>query len=197
MSETVDVKLFFNFRSPYCYLASKRLWRIFDDYHTNLIWRPFGGWDGRSSPDRAKVKIPLVRQDVARWARRLGIPLNPPPMTTEPTHAGLVSLRAAECGVLREYIVEVMREEWAFGQDIGEVAVLERIAERVGMTKDDVQNAIASEAYKAQLDVNKEEADSLGVFGVPSFVIGDAIFWGNDRIDFVCEHLDELRARNI
>ena len=55
MPEAVDVKVFFNFRSPYCYIASKTMFQIFDDYHANLVWRPLGGWSGRSSPDRAKV----------------------------------------------------------------------------------------------------------------------------------------------
>ncbi len=79
MSESVNVKLFFNFRSPYCYIASKFMFEIFDDYHANLVWRPLGGWTGRSSPDRAKVKVPITRQDVARITRRMGIPMKPPP----------------------------------------------------------------------------------------------------------------------
>lgn len=81
MNTPVDVTIYFNFRSPYCYLASKKLWPIFDDYNTNLIWRPVGGWDLRSSPDRAKSKMPLARQDMARFARRMGIPVSPPPTT--------------------------------------------------------------------------------------------------------------------
>ncbi len=88
MSEPIDVKVFFNFRSPYCYLASKTMFEIFDKYNTNLLWRPVGGWDLRSPPDRAKKKVPLTRQDVARFAKKMGIPLNPPPMETEPTPAG-------------------------------------------------------------------------------------------------------------
>ena len=71
MPESIDVKLFFNFRSPYCYIASKTLFQIYDDYHTNLVWRPLGGWSGRSSPDRAKIKVPLTRQDVRRITARM------------------------------------------------------------------------------------------------------------------------------
>ena len=64
MVDNVDLKFFFNFRSPYCYLASKSMFDLVDDYHVNLIWRPLAGWDGRSAPDRAKVKVPITRQDV-------------------------------------------------------------------------------------------------------------------------------------
>ena len=88
MPTPVDLTLFFNFRSPYCYLASKRMFELFDAYHTNLVWRPLAGWSGRSAPDRAVKKLPVARQDVARFARRMGIPLNPPPITTDPTVGG-------------------------------------------------------------------------------------------------------------
>ena len=77
-----QVFVYFHFRSPYCYLASKNLWPIVDEFHTELVWRPLGGWDGRSPPERAKVKVPLARQDLARQCRRMGIPCVPPPITT-------------------------------------------------------------------------------------------------------------------
>ncbi len=197
MIEPIDIKVFFNFRSPYCYLASKNIWQMFDDYHTNLIWRPFGGWDGRSNPERAKVKVPLTRQDVARWTRKMGIPMNPPPLTTDPTRAGAGSLLAEEKGLLREYVTEVMRAEWASGQDIGQDEVLLGVGESIGLDRSDLAEAIASETNLKQLDENKQEADELGIFGVPSFIIGEEKFWGNDRIDFVLDHLRELRLRRI
>ena len=70
MREAVDVHVYFNFRSPYCYLVSKTMWPIFDDFHANLIWHPVGGWDLRSPPDRGKKKLPIARQDMARFAKR-------------------------------------------------------------------------------------------------------------------------------
>lgn len=194
MTQTVDVKLFFNFRSPYCYLASKTLWPIVDDFNTNLIWRPVGSWDLRSPPDRAKAKIPVARQDIARFAKRLGIPLTPPPATTDPTLAGVGSLYAEEQGLLRPYIVEVMRQEWAHGRDIGEIDVLLEVAEDIGLNSREFATALDSSEYRAQLQQNADEAADLGVIGVPTFVIGDQIFWGQDRIDFVLDELRELRA---
>ncbi|MFK8068560.1 MAG: 2-hydroxychromene-2-carboxylate isomerase [Gammaproteobacteria bacterium] len=192
MTETVDVKVFFNFRSPYCYLVSKSIWQIFDDYHTNLEWRPFGGWDGRSPPERAKVKIPLVRQDIARWTKRMGIPFNPPPPTTDPTKAGAGSLLAEEKGLLREYITEVMHAEWGEGLDIGQDEVLLKVGEKIGLDRQELAEVISSKSYMDRLDANNNEATESGVIGVPTFVVGDQIFWGNDRLDFVLEYLTEL-----
>ncbi len=197
MPEAVDVKLFFNFRSPYCYIASKTLFAIYDDYHANLVWRPLGGWSGRSSPDRAKVKVPLTRQDVRRITAKMGIPMNPPPISTEPTAAGAASLLAEERGLLRPWMVEVMRAEWAEGKDIGDQQVLLDVGKLVGLDSDELMGSFSDPDRLAQLDRNWEEAQELGLIGVPSFQIGEELFWGSDRIDYVLDHLSGLRLRKL
>ena len=197
MSDSVDVKLFFNFRSPYCYIASKTLFRIYDEYRANLVWRPLGGWSGRSSPERAKVKIPLTRQDVRRITAKMGIPMNPPPITTEPTKAGAASLLAEERGLLRPWIVEVMRAEWAEGLDIGDEQVLLDVGRQVGLDSDELATSFANAGYIEQLEKNWAEAQELGLIGVPSFQVGEELFWGSDRIEYVLDHLRELRLRRV
>jgi len=193
----VDVKFYFNFRSPYCYLVSKRVFALNEKFHINWIWRPLGGWSGRSAPDRVVKKLPLVRQDLARWCLRYGIPMNPPPKTTDPTRAAAVSLYAQAEGKLEPFIVETMRTEWAEGQDIGEIDVLRKIAKSIGLNESNAMDAADDPNNLKQLEHYGKEADDDGVIGVPSFVIGDQIFWGNDRLDFVEEHLMQLRARRI
>lgn len=195
MSTTIDVTLFFNFRSPYCYLASKTLWPVVDSFDTRLVWRPVGGGDLRSPPDRARTKMPLARQDVARFARRMGIPMVPPPPTTDPTPAGLGSLLAEDRGLLRPYIVETMHREWGLGEDIGDPDTLLAVAARIGLDPAALVRALDSLSYRDRLAENAAEAARLGVIGVPSFIVGDQIFWGQDRIDFVIEELDAHGAR--
>ena len=193
MSESVDIKIFFNFRSPYCYLASKTMFGMLDDFNVNFVWRPLAGWDGRSPPERAKVKIPLTRQDIARWARRMGIPCNPPPPTTDPTLAGLGSLLAEKKGCLKEYIIEVTRCEWAGANDIGQRDILIPVAKSVGLDAKEFEATLDDPASQKHLDDNWKEAQELGVIGVPTFVVNDQVFWGNDRLDFVEDYLAELR----
>lgn len=197
MLDSVDVKVFFNFRSPYCYIASKILFRIFDEYYANLVWRPLGGWSGRSSPERAKVKVPLTRQDVRRVTAKMGIPMTPPPLSTDPTAAGAASLLAQRRGVLREWVVEVMRAEWATGLDIGDESVLLQVGETIGLDREELQGAFTDPDYIAQLGSNWTEAEKLGLIGVPSFQVGEELFWGSDRIEYVLEHLNDLRLRKI
>jgi len=192
-----EINLFFNFRSPYCYLASKRMFAIFEDYHTKMIWKPFGGWAGRSAPERAKIKIPLVRQDVSRHCRQMGIPFVPPPIDTDPSLAGAISLVAEEEGLLQPFVVEVMRKEWAEGRNIGELEVLLEVGEEIGLGRGAISRACNNEALLKQMELNWAEAQVKGVFGVPTFVVDDQIFWGNDRIDCLRNHLHDLRLRKI
>ncbi|WP_138378917.1 2-hydroxychromene-2-carboxylate isomerase [Luteithermobacter gelatinilyticus] len=197
MPEPADVKVYFNFRSPYCYLVSKSLFAVFEDYHTRLVWRPLGGWSGRSSPERAKVKIPITRQDVERHTRKLGIPFTPPPLETDPTLAAMVSLAAEQEGLLKPYVIEVMRKEWAEGRNIGEIEVLMEVGEEIGLGRGVIQRASQNSDYAAILERNWQEAQADHVMGVPSFVVGDQVFWGNDRVHFLRDHLHELRLRRI
>lgn len=189
------VRVFFNFRSPYCYLASHSLFPRLAAFDVDIVWRSLGGWDGRSAPDRAKVKVPLTRQDVARWCRRMQVPFNPPPISTDPTPAALVAFAAEHAGLLPRYVERVMWREWAEGQDIGLTEVLQGVARDIGLAADAVQTALDDFTHLARLQENWQEAESLGVIGVPTFVVGEQIFWGNDRLDFLEEHLTELGLR--
>jgi len=194
MSTHVPVTVFFNFRSPYCYLASKSMFDVLDRFDCHFEWRPLGGWDGRSSPERARGKLPIARQDVRRWCRRLGIPFNPPPLTTDPTRAGAGSLLAEQQGRLREYLVAVMHAEWGEGRDIGQIEVLQDAGRRAGLDPAALTTAVDDPALLARLGEHMQQAQAVGVFGVPSFVVGEEVFWGNDRLDFLAEHLAELGA---
>ncbi|MGB1187292.1 MAG: 2-hydroxychromene-2-carboxylate isomerase [Cycloclasticus pugetii] len=191
------VNVYFNFRSPYCYLASKSMFSVVDQYRVKFLWKPFGGWAGRSSPERVKKKIHLVRQDVARSCKKMGVPFSPPPIETDPTLAGAVSFAAEKEGLLKPYIIEVMRQEWAEGRNIGEIDTLFEVAEVIGLSHECVEAASSDESYLVKMDENWQEAQSKGVIGVPSFTVDDQIFWGNDRIDSLKDHLHDLRLRNI
>jgi 2-hydroxychromene-2-carboxylate isomerase len=193
----VEILVYFNFRSPYCYLASKRMFEIFDEFHAKMLFKPLGGWSGRSAPERAVKKIVSTRQDVARFARKWGIPFMPPPVSTDPTRAGRLSLLMEQKGLLRPYIVEVMRAEWAHGLDIGLADVLLPIAEALGVSRSEAEKAAEDEGFNAILEANWQEADAKNIFGVPTFMIGDEIFWGQDRIDFVKDHLRDLRLAKL
>jgi 2-hydroxychromene-2-carboxylate isomerase len=127
----------------------------------------------------------------------MGIPMNPPPISTEPTAAGAASLLAEERGLLRPWIVEVMRAEWAEGKDIGDQQVLLEVGSLVGLDSGELMDSFSDPDKLAQLDRNWDEAQELGLIGVPSFQVGEELFWGSDRIEYVLDHLRELRLRKL
>lgn len=191
---SVEVEVFFNYRSPYCYLASRRMWELEDRDGARLVVRPLGGWDGRSPPDRVKQKLLVVRQDCARWARRFGLPFVPPPPSTDPTRAGAGALLALERGVLRAYTIAVMHAAWGEGKDIGQPELLCAAAAPAGLDPAELAAALEDPARRAQLAANSAEAEARGIFGVPTFAIGTELFWGQDRLDFVSEHISAIRC---
>ncbi|MAU41434.1 MAG: disulfide bond formation protein DsbA [Kordiimonas sp.] len=193
MTDNIDVQVYFNFRCPYCYLASKSLFTIFDDFYARMVWRPLGGYHGRASAAQAKIKQRVSRQDVERHCRKMGIRFQPPPAGTDPTKAAILSLVAENEGVLQPYIQKVMQAAWANGADIGDVEVLLQVGEDVGLSRGDVLRGLEDEDLGVQLEQNWQTAQTDGVFGVPSFIIDDQIFWGNDRLNFLFDYLRELR----
>ncbi|MGB0747642.1 MAG: 2-hydroxychromene-2-carboxylate isomerase [Magnetospiraceae bacterium] len=197
MAPSIPVEFYFNFRSPYCYLVSRRIWDLFEDFPVQVLWRPLGGWSGRSDPERAKVKIPLARQDIKRWAEKLDLPMVPPPPETDPTHAGAVSLLAERQGCLKEYMVTVMHAAWGAGKDIGDLDVLCDVAAGIGMEPAAVSQAATDPENQRLLTANAAIAAQKGIFGVPTFAVGDQYFWGNDRLDFLRDHLMRLQQQNV
>lgn len=191
------VEVFFNYRSPYCYLASKTMWTLEDDLGAQLVWRPLAGWDGRSPPERVKQKLLVVRQDVARWARRLQLPFVPPGPNVDPTRAAAGSLFAVERGANRAYTIAVMHAAWGEGRDIAEPELLLDLGERVGLPRAELAEALEDPARRQLLAANAAEATARGVFGVPTFAVGDQLFWGQDRIDFVAEFVNELVTAHL
>ena len=141
--------------------------------------------------------MPLTRQDVRRISAKMGIPMYPPPISTEPTAAGAASLLAEERGLLRPWIVEVMRVEWAEGKDIGDHQVLLDVGKIVGLDSDELMACFSDPDRLSQLERNWQEAQELGLIGVPSFQIGEELFWGSDRIEYVLDHLRDLRLRRL
>ena len=85
-----------------------------------------------------------------------------------------------------------MDTEWGQGVDIGQTETLVDIARQTGLDPDEFNASLNDPARQKILEDNWQEAQESGVIGVPTFVIDDQIFWGNDRIDFVHDHLSEL-----
>lgn len=191
------VEFFFDFGSPTSYLAYTQLPRIAADCNAELVWRPMllGGVfkaTGNASPVTVPAKGRWMGQDIARFARRYGVPFsfNPAfPINTLMLMRGAAGLQLREPARLRAYIDAIFPAMWAEPRNLGDVAVLGPVLSAAGFDPAAMLALVNDPEVKARLVADTDEAVARGVFGAPTMFVGDAMFFGQDRLDFVREAL--------
>ncbi len=191
------MEFFYDFVSPYSYLASTRVEVEARRAGGEVRFRPFllGGVfkaTGNRAPLETPAKLEHMWVDLRRWARRLSVPLALP--AGFPV-ASILALRAAleaeRLGKLVPYTHVVFRAYWAEGKDIASPEVLAAVASTAGV--DGAAVVAAAPGYKEALTRQTQEAVDRGAYGAPTFFVpapdGEEMFVGNDRLDFACEAL--------
>jgi 2-hydroxychromene-2-carboxylate isomerase len=132
--------------------------------------------------------------DINRWQRRYGVPVNPNPHfpvnTLHAMRAAVAALGDERFGAFHE---AMYRGVWVDGKNLGDEAVLRSEIAAAGLDADAVLARSKEQVVKDELRHNSEEAVERGAFGAPTFFVGDEMFWGNDRLDFVEEALREAK----
>jgi 2-hydroxychromene-2-carboxylate isomerase len=182
----------YEFASTYSYLAALRIEKLAAEADVAVTWRPFLlgpifkslGWE--TSPfliQEAKGKY--MWRDLERLCEDAGLPAFTRPKNF-PVHS-LLAARAAlalDDEALPEFSRAVYRAEFAQGKNIADPAVLQEILRTLGHDASAVLAKANEQATKNKLRANTEEAQSLGVFGAPTFVLSNGeMFWGNDRLE--------------
>lgn len=187
------LEFFYDFVSPYSYLASTRVEAEAARVGGTVRFRPFllGGVfnaTGNRAPIETPAKGRHLATDLGRWARRLGVPFAWPAKFPVLTVLPLRAAYAAEkAGVLVPFTHAVYRAYWAEGQDISDGAVVAAAATAAGL--DGAALVAAAPEYKEALKAATQEAVDRGSFGAPTFFVGEEMFIGNDRLDFAIEAL--------
>jgi 2-hydroxychromene-2-carboxylate isomerase len=193
---TKTVEFYFDFGSPNAYLAYKRLPAIVERTGAGLVYRPMllGGVfkeTGNQSPVALAAKRPNSRNDLIRFAKRYHVPfrMNPHfPVNTLQLMRGAVA--AQRDGYFEPYAEAVFRGMWEEGRSLGDPEVLRTTLREAGIDAAAFEEAIGSDDVKDRLKVLTNEAVARGVFGAPTFFVGDEMFFGQDRLDFVEEALN-------
>ena len=194
MGKTVE--FYFDFGSPYSYLAYKVLPGIAAAHGAQIVWRPMllGGVfkaTGNYSPVEIPAKGNWLHQDLQRWAARYGAAFRQNPHFPINT---LVLMRGAAGMQMRgpdflKYVDTVFHAMWEEPRNLGEQQELAAVLQQAGFDANAFLSLVNDAAVKEQLKKNTEEAVARGVFGAPTFFVGDEMFWGQDRLDFVAEAL--------
>jgi 2-hydroxychromene-2-carboxylate isomerase len=202
MSDTKrTVEYFFDVGSPTAYLAWTQLPKIAAEAGATIVWRPMllGGVfkaTGNASPVAVPAKGRWMNEDIARWARRYGVrfAFNPHfPINTLTLMRGATALQMRRPADFLRYLDLVERAMWEAPKDLGDPAVLAATLAEAGFDADELVALAGDPEVKAKLVATTEEAVARGVFGAPTFFVGAAMFFGQDRLDFVREALLEAR----
>lgn len=185
---------FFDIASGYSYLASSQVQPLAQRSGVRVRWRPFllGAAfkaTGNDTPARIPAKAAWMVRDMALWARQYGMPVVFPSRFPIHSVAPLRLLVAAgrlhgEDAIAR-LAHPVFEAAWGLDQDVNDPAVLARCAATAGFDAAALAAETQSAGTKDALRANTDEAVARGVFGAPAFVVGDELFWGNDRLHFV------------
>ena len=130
--------------------------------------------------------------ELERWRRRLNLPLNLHPAhfpVDEALAAGMVIALGQRGGDMGRLSQAMMRAVWAEERDLADPSTLLAIAAGQDLDGEALLAAATSASVLAEHEANTEAAIAAGVFGVPTFVVGEELFWGQDRLDFVAEAL--------
>jgi 2-hydroxychromene-2-carboxylate isomerase len=196
------VECFFDFGSPTAYLAFTQLPRIAAQTGAQLVWRPMllGGVfkaTGNTSPVAIAAKGRWMSQDITRWAKRYGVEFafNPHfPINTLSLMRGAVGIQLRRPDDFERYLTTVFKALWAQPTNLGDAQVLATTLAQAGIAGDEFAALIADAEVKAALIAATEEAVARGVFGAPTTFVGDELFFGQDRLDFVREALERRDA---
>jgi 2-hydroxychromene-2-carboxylate isomerase len=193
-----ELEFFYDFVSPYSYLASTRVEAVAARTGATLRWRPFLlGAVFKATGNRAPLETPAKERhmwiDLGRWARRLGVPLVHPPVFPAAPILALRSALAAEAlGKLVPFTHALYRAYWGEGRDLSRPEVISTAAAVAGL--DGAALLAAAPGFKDALARQTQEAIDRGAFGAPALFVGDELFVGNDRLELVEEALRAVAA---
>jgi 2-hydroxychromene-2-carboxylate isomerase len=190
LKKALPIDFFFSLRSPYSAIVAQRVFDLGSLTGAEVRLRYVLPMVMRGLPV-PREKRSYIAQDAAREAFVRGIPfgrLNDP--VGRPTERGLALMPLAErLGKGQQYVLSFMRGVWAEGIDAGSDRGLRSITERSGLSWDDAQRALQDEAWRSIAEHNRQEMFGLGLWGVPSFKVGECAVWGQDRLWAVQEEL--------
>lgn len=202
LSTSRTLEFFFDFLSPFAYLTHQKLPVLAKRHGYELRFVPMdlpraklaAGNTGPSNR-QVPVKLRYLTTDMKRWAQRYGVPLNfPRTFASERMNKGV--LFAQDRGRALDYVTAAFASAWARGgEDLADSTLLASIARELGWQESEFLAFIDSPAAAERFEALNLEAHRRGVFGVPTMLIGEEMWWGNDRLQFLEEFLQQQSAK--
>lgn len=191
MPEPID--FYFDFSSPYGYLASTRIDGIAAKHGRRVLWRPFLlGAAFKTTAQKPLVEQPLRgdyhRHDFARSARLFGVPFRLPdpfPFAAVAPSRAFYWLADRDPEKAKALARAVFHTAFGEGRAVTSAEFVAALAEPIGVDRTGLLAALADPAVKQRLRTETDAAIARGAFGSPFIVVDGEPFWGSDRLDQV------------
>lgn len=190
----ITIEYYAHLASPWTYLGHDRICQLAKKYQAKILFKPFevgkvfqntGGLPlAKRAPERQNYRL----QELDRWRKELKLDLNSHPkyFPVLQTDAAIMCLAADNEGQdILPFAGALMRAVWAEERDISDHDTLIDIANSAGLNGSKLLDRREDPKLLALYENYTDEAIAKGVFGAPSYVIGEKIFWGQDRLMFV------------
>jgi len=195
--EKMKLKYYFSVTSPFCYVGNPRIFDMEKTFGITWELKPYAIERSAdpSPPDPNEMKY--MREDIRRLTNYYKLPLTfpqKPPKDRLPLECFFI---AYDQGKGREYILAVTHAFWGLGKDIGDPDILAEIASSIGLNRKDFKDKSVNPTLKERLKKSTEEGNSYGVFGVPTLLVENELFWGQDRLEFARVKLENLIKKSF
>lgn len=188
------VRVYTDYKSPYAYVANRALFALEEDHGVELEWLPYtlrvaefmGTVEERTPHFWRKVRYAYM--DARRHANAQGLTMKGPRRIYDAFHASAGMLFAQRHGLFRAYHDTVFKRFWNHDLEIDNLAHIAGVIASLGGSAADFEAYVHGPA-RAEHDRIIDEAEALGVFGVPTMVFNGELFWGGDRIDMLIERI--------
>ena len=191
------LEFFFDYGSPWSYYAFTQVPKVAAAAGAEVLYRPMllgGVFKATGNQSPAEINVPAKRAysrlEFQRYAALYGIPFAHNPHF--PINTMTLMRRAAWAeieGRLLPYSTAVFQAMWVEPCNLGDAAVLAPVLKQAGIDPVAFQSAIERADVKQRLRQTTDEAVRRGVFGAPTFFVGDDMFFGQDRLDFAARAL--------
>jgi 2-hydroxychromene-2-carboxylate isomerase len=181
---------YFEFASPYGYLASTQIEALAARHGRAVTWHPImlGAAfkeTGARPLTETPLKGPYLGHDVPRFARLLGVPLTLPPvmpMNSLAASRACVWLAETDAAQAKRLAQALFHAHWGEGRDLSAPEAVADVAARLGIDRTDLLAAVAEQRIKERLKAQTQGAIARGVFGSPFIFVDNEAFWGADRL---------------
>ncbi len=191
------IEFYFDFSSPYGYLASERIEAIGAEFGRTVVWRPYllgvaFKATGQSPLVQQPLRGPYHLHDMHRSARKLKLPFVIPegfPMSTIAAARAFYWLEGQSADQAKALAQAVYRAAFAEGRNVTAGETVADIAAGIGLDRARVLEGIATPTVKDRVRAETDHALARGAFGSPFVFVGEEPFWGNDRLEDVRDWL--------